>query len=97
MLRLVPDHLKTKKKKMCKHAVKKLPFVIRYILDRFKTQHMCNKAISENGRTLESVPDWYKTQEMCDKTVDNYAHALEFVPDLSQFLSSSNTICFGMV
>ena len=31
MLRIVPDHLKTTK--MCKHAVKKLPFVIRYVPD----------------------------------------------------------------
>ena len=32
MLRFVPDHLKIKK--MCKHAVKKLPFVLRYVPDR---------------------------------------------------------------
>ena len=32
MLRFIPDHLKTKK--MCKHAVKKLPFVTRYVPDR---------------------------------------------------------------
>ena len=31
MLKLVPDHLKTKK--MCKHAVKKLCFIIKYVLD----------------------------------------------------------------
>ena len=31
MLRFIPDHLKTKK--ICKHAVKKLPFVIRYVPD----------------------------------------------------------------
>ena len=31
MLKLVPDHLKTKK--ICNHAVKKLPFVIRYVSD----------------------------------------------------------------
>ena len=31
MLKIVPDHLKTTK--MCKHAVKKLPFVIRYVPD----------------------------------------------------------------
>ena len=43
MLRFVPDQLKTKK--MCKHAVKKLPFVRRYLPDRYKTQEMCNKAI----------------------------------------------------
>ena len=29
MLKLVPDHLKTKK--ICKHAVKKLSFLIRYV------------------------------------------------------------------
>ena len=31
MLKFVPNHLKTKK--LCKDAVKKLPFVITYILD----------------------------------------------------------------
>ena len=36
MLKFVPDHLKTKK--MCKHAAKKLPFVIRYVIDQYKTQ-----------------------------------------------------------
>ena len=32
MLKLIPDHLKTKK--MCKHAVKRLPVVIRYVSDQ---------------------------------------------------------------
>ena len=31
ILKFVSDHLKTKK--MCKHAVKKSPFVIRYVPD----------------------------------------------------------------
>ena len=31
MLRFAPDHLKTKQ--MCKHAVKKFLFVIRYVSD----------------------------------------------------------------
>ena len=35
MLKFVPNHLKTKK--MFKNAVKKLSFVIRYVLDRYKT------------------------------------------------------------
>ena len=43
---------------MCKHAVKKLPFVIRYVPDQYKTQDMSDKAILENGGTLESVPDF---------------------------------------
>ena len=67
MLKFVPDHLKTKK--MCKHAVKKLPFAIRY--DIYKTQQMYNKSILEIGGMLESVRDRYKTQEMCDKAVDS--------------------------
>ena len=31
MLKFVPDHLKTKE--MCKHAVKKLPYLLRYVPD----------------------------------------------------------------
>ena len=38
---LVPDPHKTKK--TCKNAVKKLPFVIRYVRDKYKTQQMCDK------------------------------------------------------
>ena len=30
---------------MCKHAVKKLPYLISYALDQHKTQQMCDKAI----------------------------------------------------
>ena len=30
---------------MCNHAVKKLPFVIRYVPNQYKTQKMCDKAI----------------------------------------------------
>ena len=43
MLTFVPDHLKTKK--MCKHAVKKLPFVIRYFPYQYKSQKMCDNII----------------------------------------------------
>ena len=67
---------------MCKHAVKKLLFVIRYVTDQYKTQQMCNKVILENSGTLEqSATDCYRNQQMCDKIVDNYPHTLNFVPD----------------
>ena len=39
----VPDDLKTKK--MCKHAVKKLPDLLRYVPDEYKTQQIGDKAI----------------------------------------------------
>ena len=36
MVKFVPDHLKTKK--LCKHAVKKLPYVLKYVPDQYSTQ-----------------------------------------------------------
>ena len=56
---------------MCKQAVTKLPFVIRYDLCRYKTQRMCDTTILEKDGTLESVPACYKNQEMCNKPVGN--------------------------
>ena len=47
ILKFVPDHLKTKK--ICEHAVKKIPFVIQHVLDRYKSQQMCSKAILESN------------------------------------------------
>ena len=38
MLKCVPDHLKTKK--MCKRAVTKLTYPLRYVPDQYKTQQM---------------------------------------------------------
>ena len=50
MLRFISDYLKTKN--TCKDAVKKLPFIIKYILDQYETQEMSGKAILINGRML---------------------------------------------
>ena len=60
MLKFVLDHLSNKK--MCKNAIKKLCFVIRYVPDQNETEQMGDKAILENGGVLESVPDLYKIQ-----------------------------------
>ena len=62
---------------MCKNAIKKLSFVIRYNPDQYKTQGTCEKV----GGMLMFVPNFYKIWKMCIKAVDNYAHALEFMPD----------------
>ena len=45
MLKIVADHLKTKK--TCKHAVKNLPYLLTYVPDQNKTQEMCDKTIPE--------------------------------------------------
>ena len=67
ILKLVPNYFKTKK--ICKYAVKRLSFVIRYVADQYKTQKMCGKAVLENSRTSEYVTGQYKTQEICDRLV----------------------------
>ena len=46
-----------KLKIMCKHAVEELPYLLKYVPDRYKTQQMCEKAILKNRRTLKSVSD----------------------------------------
>ena len=70
-----------KLKKQRKHVVKKLPYLLRYILDQYKAQKMWDKAISENGETLKALLNCYKNQEMCFKEVDNYDYALKFVSE----------------
>ena len=42
---------------MCRHAVKKLPYLLKYIPDTYETQQMCDKAILENAGTLKYVTD----------------------------------------
>ena len=58
-LRFAPYHLNTKT--MSKHAVTKLPFVIRYVPDQYKTQQMCDNVILENrgifSRLLQESQD----------------------------------------
>ena len=61
MSELVPDHLKTKK--ICKHAVKELPYLLINVPDKYKTQQMCDKAIPENVGTLKYVPDCCKNKK----------------------------------
>ena len=46
---------------MCKQADKKLPDLLRYVPDGYKTQQIFGKAIIENGGILKSVPDYYKS------------------------------------
>ena len=43
MLKIFPDHRKTKE--MCRYAVKKLLYLLRYVPGRYKTQQMCVKKL----------------------------------------------------
>ena len=61
---------------MCKNAVKKLLFVIRYVRDQYKTQEIYDKVIAENGGMLKFVPDCYINEQLCNKAVGSYTYAL---------------------
>ena len=83
MLTFVPDHLKTKK--MCKHAVKKWPYLLRYVRNQYRTQQsrnqeMCNKTVDNYPCALKLVRECFMTQEMCDKVVNTHSSARQFVP-----------------
>ena len=56
--------------------LKKLPYLLRYIPDQYKTQKINDKVILENLFLTAK-----KNQQMSNKAVKNYPHALEFVPE----------------
>ena len=67
---------------MCKNAVKKLLFVMRYVPDQYKTQEMRDKVILKNGGILIFVPDCYNKKcviKLLIIMLMHYAH--EFVHD----------------
>ena len=64
-----------KLKKYVSIQLKKLPYLLRYVPDRYKTQRICDKVTLENGGTLKPVSNCYKNQEMCNEAVDNYPRA----------------------
>ena len=49
---------------LCKHAVKKLPFVIKHVPDCYETKDMCDRAIPENSGMLGFTPDCYKEKNV---------------------------------
>ena len=62
---------------MFEPAVRKFPFVIKGVPDRYKIPDMFDKAILENQSQflidigpIKVVPKYFKAQEMCDKAVN---------------------------
>ena len=66
---------------MTKHAFNKLPFLIKYVPGKNKTQQVCYKVILRNGGIIVFIPDCCKDQKMYTKAIDNYPHALRSVLD----------------
>ena len=95
MLRLVPVYLKTKK--MCKHAVKRLTLLMKYIPDRYKTRQMSDKVILKNSGMLMFIHE--KNRE---NAVDNYVRLMGWFNKLKQrwgnaCIVASNKMVVGMV
>ena len=60
---------------------RKDPWLLKFFLDRFKTQEICMKALEAGLWQLKDVPDQYKSQEICDKAVRVDSWSLKFVSD----------------
>ena len=67
LLKFVPDHLRTKK--LLKNAVKKLPSLITYVPDWYKTQ---TNVIKQLPSCIKFVCNCYITQNICDKAVNTF-------------------------
>ena len=57
---------------MCDKVVSKELFMLKYCLDRHKTQEMCDKAVGACLPALRLVPDWFIRNKMLEKH-DNVA------------------------
>ena len=82
-----------KTKEICKHAVKKLPFLIRSVPDGYKNQEMCDRVDSEDPLWTVYCAYRYKTQRMCGEAVNDCGAALKFFRDrfiLSKMLEKSD-------
>ena len=80
---------------MSKHTFNKLPFLIKYVPGKNKTQQACYKVILRNGGMIVFIPERYKDQ-MYTKAIDNYPHPLRSVLEYyktCQYLFFYNTIC----
>lgn len=62
-----------------KGVVKKMPFVIRYVPDKYKTIQYDNTIQFDN--TIEFVLRWFKTQELCFRTINTCSFIFHSVPD----------------
>ena len=55
---------------MCNKVVYKEPFMLKYCLDRYKTQGMCDKAADAFLRMLKLISDWFVTNKTVEKLND---------------------------
>ena len=54
---------------MCERAVRKDPWLLKFIPDRYSAPVICEKAVDTRSWVLEFVADQYKTPGMCEGVV----------------------------
>ena len=55
---------------MCHKVISEEPLLLKYCLNRHKTQEMRDKAVDANLPTLKFVPDWFVTNKILEKLDD---------------------------
>ena len=66
---------------MCKEAVRREAYTLRYVPDYLKTQEMCEDVIHVRPEEFFLIPDCFKTQEMCERAVEDDPSSLQYFPD----------------
>ena len=57
---------------MCNKFICIEPFLLKYCLNRYKTQELCEKAINDFLPTLKFVPHWFATSKKIKNLMMNY-------------------------
>ena len=52
--------------------------MLKYCVDRYKTQEMCDKAVDTYVQTLTFVPDWFVMSKIIDK-IDNVVFSDDYI------------------
>ena len=55
---------------MCNKVVFEETCMLKYCLNRYKSQEMCDKAVDAFLRTLNFFPDWFGPNKMLEKLYD---------------------------
>ena len=71
---------------MVEKAVFNESFMLKYCVDRYKTQKMCGKVVDDFLSALKFVADWLVTRKMIEKL-----HSTLFAEDDIFFFDSGNT------
>ena len=74
---------------MCDKVISKVPFMLKYCLDRYKTQEMSDKADAAFLPTLTFGLDWYFWNETLEKLSNDDIDLDDMNSDIAKFFSDA--------